>query len=72
MNGCRISNIITLTIRFREGAASLNRLKDKIAKNPAAQNPEPAFMAVLVGAGEYARYDKETGVYLIPISTLGA
>ena len=27
---------------------------------------------VLVGAGEYARYDKETGIYIIPITSLGA
>ena len=58
--------------RFQEGAASLNRLKRKIAANPAAHNPEPSFLAVLVGAGEFARYDSQTGVYLIPISTLGA
>ena len=58
--------------KFGEGAASLNRLKAKIARNPAARNPEPVFMAVLVGAGEYARYDKETGVYIIPVSALGA
>ena len=58
--------------KFREAAASLNRLRDKIALNPAAENPEPVFMAVLVGAGEYARYDKETGLYIIPITALGA
>lgn len=58
--------------KYKEAAASLNRLKDKIALNPAAQNPKPVFLAVLVGAGEYARFDKETGVYIIPITTLGA
>ena len=58
--------------RFREGAASLKRLKDKIALNPAAENPVPAFMAVLVGAGEYAQNDRETGIYIIPITALGA
>ena len=57
--------------RFREAAASLKRLKDKVALNPAAENPEPVFTAVLVGAGEYARYDKETGIYIIPITALG-
>ena len=30
------------------------------------------FVAVIVGAGEYARYDKETGIYVIPITALGA
>ena len=58
--------------RFGEAAASLLRLKKKIALNPAAENPEPEFMAVLVGAGEYARRDKETGIYIIPITALGA
>ena len=58
--------------KFEEGAASLMRLKKKIALNPAAENPEPAFMAVLVGAGEYARRDKETGIYIIPVTALGA
>lgn len=48
------------------------RLKRKIALNPAAENPEPEFMAVLVGAGEYARRDRETGIYIIPITALGA
>lgn len=58
--------------KFQEAAASLRRLKEKIALNPAARNPEPAFMAVLVGAGEYARRDRETGIYIIPITALGA
>ena len=30
------------------------------------------FMAVIVGAGEYARFDKDTGIYVIPITDLGA
>ena len=58
--------------KFIEGANSLKRLKDKIALNPAAENPNPAFMAVIVGAGEYARFDKDTGIYVIPITALGA
>ena len=57
--------------KLDEAAKSLNRLKDKIAVNPAARNPLPVFLAVLVGAGEYARYDKEKGVYIIPITALG-
>lgn len=56
--------------KFEEGAASLNRLKNKISLNPAARNPEPEFMAVIVGAGDLARFDKEKGVYLIPITCL--
>ena len=58
--------------KFEEGAAALNRLKRKVAANPAAQNPEPSFLAVITGAGEFARYDARTGVYLIPITVLGA
>ena len=30
------------------------------------------FMAVIVGSGEYARFDKDTGIYAIPITALGA
>lgn len=56
--------------KINEAAAALNRLKNKIALNQAARNPEPEFLAVLVGAGEYARFDKEKGVYIIPITTL--
>lgn len=58
--------------KLAEGANSLRRLKEKIALNPAAENPNPAFMAVIVGAGEYARFDKDTGIYVIPITALGA
>ena len=58
--------------KFREGAQTLLRLKQKISLNPAAQNPEPVFLAVITGAGEFARYDKETGVYCIPLTLLEA
>lgn len=51
---------------------ALTRLRKKIAANPAARNPAPEFMAVLVGAGELARYDKDNDVYVIPITALGA
>ena len=29
-------------------------------------------MAVIVGAGEYALFDKDTGIYVIPFTALGA
>ena len=58
--------------KIEEAAYSLNRLKNKILLNPAARNREPEFMAVIVGAGEYARFDKDKGVYVIPITALGA
>lgn len=57
--------------KWMEAADSLERLRKKIAANPAARNPRPEFMAVLVGAGEAARYDREHDVYVIPITTLG-
>ena len=54
------------------GARSLNRLRRKVAANPAARNPEPSFMAVIVGSGEFARHDVEKDVYVIPLTALGA
>ena len=58
--------------KVEEAAKSLMRLRRKIAANPAARNPEPAFMAVIVGAGEFARYLKAEDVYVIPLTALGA
>ncbi len=55
-----------------EAFTALKRLREKISFNPAAQNPEPEFVAVIVGAGELARYDKENDAYIIPITALGA
>ncbi len=55
-----------------EAIESLNRLRAKVAANPAARNPRPAFAAVLVGAGESARYDAANDVYIIPLTALGA
>lgn len=57
--------------KWKEGAASLNRLRRKIAANPAARNPQPQFCAVIVGAGEAARYAAEENVYVIPLTALG-
>ena len=55
-----------------EAFEALNRLRRKVAANPAARNPAPEFMAVLVGAGEFARYDADADAYVIPITALGA
>ena len=57
--------------QVESAAASLNRLARKVAANPAARNPAPEFLAVVVGAGEYARFDRELGVYVLPITCLG-
>ena len=54
-----------------EGERSLLRLRDKIAANPAARNREPSFLAVLAGKASFARR-LPSGVYVVPITTLGA
>lgn len=58
--------------KLDEAAHALHRLKKKIAMNPAARNPAPAFLAVIVGAGESARFDTSRGVYVIPVTSLTA
>ena len=50
---------------------NLLRLKNKIASNPMAQNPEPAFMAVMVGATDFCRKTPE-GIFVIPCTSLTA
>lgn len=50
---------------------SLLRLRNKVARNPAARNPEPEFMAVLVGKATFCRR-LPSGVYVVPITELGA
>ena len=52
-----------------EAAESLLRLKRKVAGNAAARNPEPAFLAVVVGRGALA-YQRPDGIYVIPAATL--
>ena len=51
--------------------AGLARLRRKVTANPAARSPEPVFSAVIVGAGEYARYDRDAGSFVIPLTSLG-
>ena len=55
----------------QKGIDNLIRLKKKVGANPLARNPEPAFMAVLVGVTEFCRKTPE-GVYVIPITELTA
>ncbi len=57
--------------KAQNAADSLNRLARKVAANSAARNPDPVFLAALVGAGEYARYDRELGVCNLPTTCLG-
>ena len=54
-----------------KGVASLMRLRNKVMANPAAQNREPSFMAVLVRKASFKRVTPE-GVYVVPITCLGA
>ena len=55
--------------KLDQAAANLLRLKQKLADNPLAQTREPAFLAVIVGLGEYA-YQRPDGVYVIPSNAL--
>ena len=52
--------------KIPEAIRALNRLRAKVAANPAARNPKPAFAAVLVGAGESARHDAANDMHIIP------
>ena len=54
-----------------EGVDNLLRLKNKVTLNPLARNPEPAFLAVLVGRAEFCRRTSE-GVFVIPCTSLTA
>lgn len=54
-----------------DGAKSLIALRKKVAVNSAARNAEPAFLAVVVGKGSLA-YRRSDGVFVIPITLLGA
>lgn len=58
--------------KVEEAAENLLRLRAKVAANSAARNPEPQFLAVVVGKGAYARRRKEDGIYVVPIGTLTA
>ena len=52
-----------------QGEAALLRLRDKIAANPAARNPAPSFLAVLVGKSTFRR-QLPSGVFVIPLTCL--
>lgn len=54
--------------KAEEGAASLKAVAAKIEE---AGGRAPAFLAVVEGLGDFA-YEREDGVYVIPICTLGA
>jgi len=54
-----------------EGVGNLLRLKNKVSLNPLARNPEPAFLAVVVGKAEFCRRTPE-GIFVIPCTSLTA
>ncbi|MDR2931149.1 MAG: DUF4143 domain-containing protein [Propionibacteriaceae bacterium] len=57
--------------KIDEAVISLQRLRAKVASNPAARNAEPVFLAVIVGKGNLA-YTRPDGIHVIPASTLTA
>lgn len=63
--------IKTSEAKVDEGVKSLRRLRTKLTATPHARTPEPTFMAVITGNGEYAR-EVESGIYVIPLRALGA
>lgn len=54
-----------------QAADNLLRLDRKLRKNPGSRTREPEFLAVLIGVGSFA-YQRDDGIYVIPIGTLGA
>ncbi len=56
--------------KIDQGIHALTRLRNKIKANPTARNPDPSFLAVLVGKTDYA-YRTPEGVFVVPITKLG-
>jgi len=54
-----------------DSVRNLLRLKNKVTSNPFSENPEPSFMAVIVGNTEFSRRTPE-GVFVIPCTSLTA
>lgn len=57
--------------KVADAERNLLRLRDKIASNPAARNPEPSFLLVLIGKTDFM-YRMPSGVVVAPITELGA
>lgn len=53
-----------------EAAGNLLRLRDKVAANPLAQNPEPVFLGVIAANAPFF-FRRPDGVYVIPAGCLG-
>ena len=54
-----------------DGIESLRRLRKKLTAHERARTRQPEFMAVITGVSHYAR-KTEDGIYVIPITCLGA
>ncbi|GGI14083.1 ATPase AAA [Galliscardovia ingluviei] len=52
-----------------QAAENLLRLRRKLVEHPKSQTREPEFLAVIIGVGKFA-YQREDGVYVIPLGTL--
>ena len=55
--------------KVEKAESNLLRLAKKVAANPAARNPEPSFLAVLVGKTDF-KYRTENGVFVFPVTCL--
>ena len=53
-----------------DGIRNIERLREKVASNPAARNPKPEFCAVVTATSPFCRYDAAHDVYVFPISAL--
>ena len=53
-----------------DGIRNIERLRQKVAANPAARNPKPAFSAILTATSPFCRYDAEHDIYVFPITAL--
>lgn len=53
-----------------DGIRNIERLREKVASNPAARNPRPEFSAVVTATSPFCRYDAAHDVYVFPISAL--
>lgn len=53
-----------------DGIRNIERLRKKVAFNPAVRNPKPEFSAVVTATSPFCRHDAEHDVYVFPITAL--
>lgn len=58
--------------KIEQAAASLLRLKAHVQANPAARNPNPEFLAIVLGTCEVAHQRERDGIYVFPLTDLTA